>query len=186
MDTGSFIGASSETTKKSGHEVHGADGHADAEDDSGHGALALAFPEGEEQPAHNCNWAKLDLDKRTELMEGVAGPLSALEDDDLEAKQFDLLVLRARLAVLQVDPSFKTYRKRICELASLLQELENVPMVAAEIELILEVQTDEYWQDVTAPILETLAAPSAGADQAGRDQEEASHLHGFRRRDWAG
>jgi len=31
-----------------------------------------------------------------------------------------------------------------------------VPMVAAEMTLILEVQTDEYWQDITLPILENL------------------------------
>ena len=29
-------------------------------------------------------------------------------------------------------------------------------MVAAELALILEVQTDEYWQDITAPMLETV------------------------------
>jgi type I restriction enzyme, R subunit len=31
-----------------------------------------------------------------------------------------------------------------------------VPMVAAEMALILEIQTDEFWQDITLPMLETV------------------------------
>jgi len=42
------------------------------------------------------------------------------------------------------------------EIASLLEALPNVPMVAAEMALILEIQTDDFWQDITLPILETI------------------------------
>jgi len=101
-------------------------------------------------------WAKLGLEDRSELVEIIAGLPSSLGDDDIAAKQFDLLILKAQLALLQTDTSFEGYSKRIRELASLLEELRNVPMVAAEMELILEVQTDQYWQDITAPILETV------------------------------
>lgn len=100
-------------------------------------------------------WERLGLDERSELSEDVAGLPSSLEDDDLAAKQFDLLVLKAQLALLQQDGRFETYKKRIAELASFLEELQNVPMVAAELALILEIQTDEYWQDITLAILET-------------------------------
>ena len=41
-------------------------------------------------------------------------------------------------------------------LATKLEELSNVPMVANEMALILDVQTEEYWQGITPPILETL------------------------------
>lgn len=101
-------------------------------------------------------WSSLGLESRAELIDNIAGLPSSLEDDDLTAKQFDLLVLKAQLALLQADKSFDGYRKRIRELASLLEELRNVPMVAAELELVLEVQTEEFWQDITAPILETV------------------------------
>ena len=77
-------------------------------------------------------------------------------DYDLAAKQFDLIVLRAELALLRADPTFQGLRARITEVASLLEELVNVPMVAAEMALILEVQTDEFWQDITLPMLETV------------------------------
>jgi type I restriction enzyme, R subunit len=99
-------------------------------------------------------WVKLGVDERIELIEEIAGLPSSLEDDDLAAKQFDLLVLKAQLALLQADKSFEGHRKRIRELASLLEELRNVPMVVAEMELILNVQTDEFWQDITAQMLE--------------------------------
>jgi type I restriction enzyme R subunit len=101
-------------------------------------------------------WNKLGLDARSELIENIAGMPSSLEDDDLAAKQFDLLVLKAQLALLQADRGFESYCRRICELGALLEELRNVPMVEAELELILEVQTDAFWQDITAPILETI------------------------------
>ena len=100
------------------------------------------------------DWTKLGLDERTELIENIAGLPSSLEDDDIAAKQFDLLILKAQLALLQAEKSFEGHRKRIRELASLLEELRNVPMVAAELELILEIQTDEFWQDISAAILE--------------------------------
>jgi type I restriction enzyme R subunit len=101
-------------------------------------------------------WADVDADARLELIEHVAGLPSAVVDDDLTAKQFDLVVFRAELALLRVDPTFQSLRTRITEIASLLEELGNVPMVAAEMALILEIQTDEFWQDITLPMLETV------------------------------
>ena len=84
-----------------------------------------------------------------------------LSDEEKEAWdalewQFDLVVFRAELALLHVDPAFNDLRTRITEIASLLEELPNVPTVAAEMELILEIQTDEFWQDITLPMLETV------------------------------
>jgi type I restriction enzyme, R subunit len=100
-------------------------------------------------------WSRLDADAQQEL-EQVAGLPSAAADGDLAAKQFDLIVFRAELALLQVDAAFASRRARIIEIASLLEALPNVPMVAAEMALILEVQTDEFWQDITLPMLETV------------------------------
>lgn len=101
-------------------------------------------------------WGRLDADAQHELIEQIAGLPSAVTDDDLLAKQFDLLVFRAELALLRVDPGFRGLRDRITEIAALLEGLANVPMVAAEMALIHEIQTDEFWQDVTLPMLETV------------------------------
>jgi type I restriction enzyme R subunit len=55
---------------------------------------------------------------------------------------------------LRSDHAFEGLRNKIVAIAGLLEELQNIPMVAAELSLILELQTDEYWQDITVPMLE--------------------------------
>ncbi len=109
-----------------------------------------------EKYAEESAWSRLDADARYELTERVSGLPCSVVDDDLMAKQFDLTIYRTQLALLRADPAFGGLKKRICELASLLEELANVPMVAAEMALIQEVQTEEFWQDVTLPMLETV------------------------------
>lgn len=50
-----------------GHEVHGADGHADAEDDSGKRSLCPAFAERENEPAdHNGDEREAGGDRASE------------------------------------------------------------------------------------------------------------------------
>jgi type I restriction enzyme R subunit len=65
-------------------------------------------------------------------------------------------VFRAELALLRVEPAFRGLRSRIIEIASLLEGVSNVPMVAAEMALIQEVQTEDFWQDITVPMVETV------------------------------
>ena len=40
--------------------------------------------------------------------------------------------------------------------SSLLEEMSNVPMIAKEMDLILAVQIEDFWQDITSPSLESL------------------------------
>lgn len=101
-------------------------------------------------------WAHLDADAQHELIDQIAGLPTAATDDDLVAKQFDLLVFRAELALLHVDAGFLGLRDRITEIASALEGLANIPMVATEMSLIHDIQTDEFWQDITLPMLETV------------------------------
>jgi type I restriction enzyme R subunit len=96
-------------------------------------------------------WVELPPDKQHELAEEVAGLPSEKVDEDVAAKQFDLLVLRTQLALLRADIEYPQYKARIMEIASALEELDNIPTVRAEMALIQEIQTDEFWQDVTAP-----------------------------------
>ena len=109
-----------------------------------------------EHYAEKAAWENLTDQDKADLINEVAGLPSGLTDDDLAAKEFDLLILRAQLALLRSDHAFEGLREKIVVIASLLEEIQNVPMVAAELSLILELQTDEYWQDITAPMLETV------------------------------
>ncbi len=99
-------------------------------------------------------WQVLKDDDHRELAERVAGLPTELVDEDEEAKRFDLLILRLQLAVLKAEPAFKRLSEQVRAIAGLLEEKSSIPMVQEQMVLILEVQTDEYWQDVTAPMLE--------------------------------
>lgn len=99
-------------------------------------------------------WETLGLDKQNELVGDVAGLPSELVDDDQEAKQFDLLILRLQLGLLRHERSFSRWTEDVREIAGALEEKAAIPMVRAELELIIEVQTDEFWQDITTAMLE--------------------------------
>ena len=100
----------------------------------------------------------MGANEQAELMEHIAGLPSAYEDDDLAAKQFDHLVLLTQLALLRADPAPASCQARITGVASQLEELANVPMVAAEMALIWKCRPT-IWQGITLPILEQECAP---------------------------
>jgi type I restriction enzyme R subunit len=99
-------------------------------------------------------WESLGADEEEELVNDVAGLPSELVDDDQEAKQFDLLMLRLQLGLLRHERSFTRWSNDVRQIAGALEEKASIPMVRAELELIIEVQTDEFWQDITTSILE--------------------------------
>ena len=101
-------------------------------------------------------WETLGTDEQGELVHDVAGLPSEMADDDLEAKQFDLLILRLQLGLLRHERSFMRWSTAVKEIAGGLEEKASIPMVRAELELIIEVQTDEFWQDITTSMLENV------------------------------
>ncbi|MBX9585193.1 MAG: DEAD/DEAH box helicase family protein [Gemmataceae bacterium] len=101
-------------------------------------------------------WATVSADARAELAREVAGLPSELPPEPEEAKRFDLLMLRLQLAVLHAEPAFERLRDQVKEIAGLLEEKAAIPAVKAQLELIQEVQSDEWWPDVTAPMLEVV------------------------------
>lgn len=101
-------------------------------------------------------WRHLGLDAQAELIGEIAGLPSTVTDADIAAKQFDVLILRTQIAVLRAEASFASLRTKVVQIASLLEDLANVPMVASELPLIQEIQGDDFWQDVTASSLETV------------------------------
>ncbi len=99
-------------------------------------------------------WSTLEKDDHHALATDVAGLPSALESEDEEAKRFDLLMYRLQLAMLRHEPAFDRLRSRVIEVASLLEEQANIPMVREQLHIIADVQSDEWWQDVTVPMIE--------------------------------
>jgi type I restriction enzyme R subunit len=99
-------------------------------------------------------WEKLSDEALTELSHEVAGLPSGLEPEPEEAKRFDLLLLNLQLAHLRSEHAFERLRDQVKAIAGLLEEKSAIPMVHAQMELIADVQTEEWWQDVTTPMLE--------------------------------
>jgi type I restriction enzyme R subunit len=107
-----------------------------------------------EKYAQRPAWMKLPREALTELATEVAGLPSEIEGDHEEAKRFDLLLLKLELALLRSEPSFERLRDQVKEIAGLLEEKASIPMVRDQLPLIHDVQSDEWWQDVTTPLLE--------------------------------
>jgi len=99
-------------------------------------------------------WDELDEGARHRLADEVAGLPSEREPEPLEAKQFDLLMLNLQLCVLGHAPGFNKLKERVTEIAAALEEQSAIPAIRDQLELIAEIQTDGWWQDVTVGMLE--------------------------------
>ena len=100
-------------------------------------------------------WQKLSPESLHELESKVAGLPTELTDEDEEAKRFDMLLLRAQLSILQAKPDFPTLKAKVQAIAGALEEQMAIPAIKAEMVLIQSVASDEWWEGVTIPMLET-------------------------------
>ena len=101
-------------------------------------------------------WQALSADDFSELAEKVADLPTELMDNDEDAKRFDLLMLRTQLAVLKATPDFNALKERIQQIAALLEEQSNIPAIKAHLVLIQNLMTEDWWEGVTTPMLETV------------------------------
>lgn len=79
------------------------------------------------------------------------------EDTDEAAKRFDLLALRAQLAVLQGDMAAQTsVGNSVRGIADALAHQKTIPVIASQLEFIERVASTEWWVDVTVAMLEQM------------------------------
>ena len=109
-----------------------------------------------EQYANSKSWQSLSDEDFITLNQEIAGLPSQLETEAEEIKRFDILVLKLQLAILRSHSSVKHLREQIKSLAGLLEEKSAIPLVQQHLPLIQDIQTDEWWQDVTLPMIEVL------------------------------
>jgi type I restriction enzyme R subunit len=107
-----------------------------------------------ERYANEDAWESLTDEQVDELGREVASLPTTLVDDDQEAKRFDMLMLRLRLAVLHVEPGFARLRDQVREIVGMLEDQSSSPMVRDQLVLIEAVAGEEWWQDVTVTMLE--------------------------------
>lgn len=99
-------------------------------------------------------WKKLGPDD-AETALPLAGLPSSVRDEDEDAKRFDLLLLRRQLSQLDGDVLLaERLRETVQNIASALLTKTAIPSVAEHAVLLESVAGDEWWIDVTLPMLE--------------------------------
>lgn len=99
-------------------------------------------------------WAALTRED-AEVAWTLAGLPSSVHDEDEDAKRFDLLVLQRQLAQLDDDTALaERLRDTIQNIAAALLGKTAIPSVAAQAVLLESVAGDQWWIDVTLPMLE--------------------------------
>jgi type I site-specific restriction endonuclease len=101
------------------------------------------------------SWTHLPKESLSELAKAVATLPTELEAEDQESKRFDLIILRLQLALLRKQAGFAKKTEQVKVIAALLEEKAAIPLVQQQLAFILEIQSDEWWQDVTVGMLET-------------------------------
>ncbi len=110
-------------------------------------------------------WDSLS-DEGVETALSVAGLPSSVRDADEAAKRFDLLMLRRQLAQLEGDAgAAERIRETVQALTTALLSQTAIPSVAAQAVLLEAVSGDEWWVDVTLPMLEHLRLRMRGLVQ---------------------
>ena len=91
-----------------------------------------------------------------DLANNVAGLPTELPTEPEEAKRFDVLILGLQMALLQAERRYAKLRDQVKVIASRLEEYPTIPGIAVQMELILDLQGDEWWEGVTVSMLESV------------------------------
>ncbi len=90
-----------------------------------------------------------------EAVAALGGLPTSVRDDDEHAKRFDLLILTRQLADLQGDAGVaEKIRATVQRIAAVLLTKTTIPSVAQQALLLESVAGDEWWVDVSLPMLE--------------------------------
>jgi type I restriction enzyme R subunit len=100
-------------------------------------------------------WANVTIGDLASLGDRVAKLPTELEPEPEDAKRFDVIMLGAELAVVRGEP-FERQRQLIIKVAAALEEQQAIPVIAQQLELIQDIQHDEWWIDVTYSMLEEI------------------------------
>ncbi|MFZ2174920.1 MAG: type I restriction-modification enzyme R subunit C-terminal domain-containing protein, partial [Rhodococcus sp. (in: high G+C Gram-positive bacteria)] len=107
-----------------------------------------------EKYADRAAWDAITKDTVDEIVENLAPWPTSTRDDDENAKRFDLLLLQTQLAVLDDLTTLPPYQTRIRDIADGLLEQLSIPAIRAQEVLLREVSGEDWWIDVTLPMLE--------------------------------
>ncbi|MBP0009368.1 MAG: hypothetical protein J7524_11920 [Roseofilum sp. Belize BBD 4] len=109
-----------------------------------------------EEFSQRSRWNHLTEDDREAIAQSLAGLPDSLPDESHLTKRFDLLCVKLQLAILNPTRDFELLRDKVRDLSSNLEQKANIPMVAQKLELITEMQQEEWWRDPTPESIERL------------------------------
>ena len=103
------------------------------------------------------SWERLTASNVEVLQSEVAGLPSEIGTDDIESRLFDLTALKMQLAFAEGDAgTFERHRRRVVEIAMLLEEKTAIPAVAAQLAFLASVQENAFWEGIGLNGLEEL------------------------------
>ncbi len=129
-------------------------------------------------------WSHLSpADGRRRSPSTSPGCPSAGGDDDEDAKRFDLLILRSSSPSSTATPVLaERLREQVQDIAAALLGQTTIPAVAAQQLLLDEVAGDEWWVDVTLPMLELARRRIRGLVRFIEKTKQSRRLHRLRGR----
>jgi type I restriction enzyme R subunit len=98
-------------------------------------------------------WESITIGDLAAMADKLASLPDQLDPEHEDAKRFDVLLLNAQLSLLRGE-LYERQRQKIIQIAGLLEDQQTIPVIAAQLRLIMDIQTDEWWVDVTYPMLE--------------------------------
>ena len=108
------------------------------------------------------SWEQLAASDIEILQREVAGLPSEIETDDIESRLFDLTALKMQLALAEGDTgTFEQHRRRVVEVAMLLEEKSAIPLVEAQLAYLAAVQESTFWEGIALNDLEELRFSTA-------------------------
>ncbi len=99
-------------------------------------------------------WTDLGLEQATELHAHLGDLPTPIDDEDEEAKRFDLIILRLQLCRLRAEPGQERLRGQVQAIAAGLLEQTAIPVIAEQQGLLEDLAGDTWWVDITLPMLE--------------------------------
>ena len=102
-------------------------------------------------------WNKLEDTDLTTITGSIAKLPTTLSEGNELTKRFDLLMLNMQMALYSgVLDKFEKYKTKLIIIANLLEAKASIPQVKKHIELICDIQSDEYWEGISILELEEI------------------------------
>ena len=130
------------------------------------------------------SWERLTVSDVEVLQSEVAGLPSEIEIDDIESRLFDLTALKMQLALAEGDMgTLEQQRRRVVEIARLLEEKSTIPAVKAQLAYLASVQESAFWEGIALNGLEELRLRLRGLIALPGQEDAHGRLYRLPRRD---